>query len=104
MHIEVELAFEVMRTELSKVCFIPDDDIRPANTVEAGPTREEGVENWRYVFEVLEDELALMAGRYVRICYDNKRNKKGITGVGGRTTDVGGGGGNLLGRPPPRPP
>jgi len=53
MDIKVELALEVVGAELSKVRFIPDDDVRPADTMEAGPTREKGVENGRYVFKVL---------------------------------------------------
>ena len=69
MHVKVKLAFEVVRTELSKVRFVPNDEVRPADTMETGPTREKGIEDGGYVLEVLGDELALEVG-YVRICQD----------------------------------
>ena len=67
MDVKVELAFQVVRTELSEMGFIPDDDVCLADAMEAGPTREKGVEDGGYVFEVLRDELTLVAG-HVRIC------------------------------------
>jgi len=103
MHIKVEFALEIVRTELPKVRFVPDDDVRPADTMETGPTREEGVEDGRYVFEVLRDELALRSENTsgYAMTTDGTNEDRGAEK---RTTDVGGGGGNLLGRPPPSPP
>ena len=37
VHVEVELALEVVRAELAKVCLVPDDDVRLADLVEPGP-------------------------------------------------------------------
>ena len=61
MHVEVELALEVVRAELAEVRLVPDDDVRLADRVEARPAREEGVDDRGDVFEVLEEELALWA-------------------------------------------
>jgi len=53
MHIEVELALEIMRAKLAKVGLIPNNDIRRANFVKPRPAREKGVDNgWNFV-EVL---------------------------------------------------
>ena len=62
VHIEEELALEIVRTKLSKVRFIPDDDVCLADSAEASPAGEEGVEDRRYVLEVLRNELALIMG------------------------------------------
>ena len=61
VHVEVELALEVVRAELAEVRLVPDDDVRLADRVEARPAREEGVDDRGDVFEVLEEELALWA-------------------------------------------
>ena len=106
----IELALEVVRAELAEVRLVPYDDVRLADVVEAGPAREEGVDDRRDVLEVLEEELALGAhSRY------GAGGRKGGTDNGqwlvrghgqrrGRTTVVGGGGGGLRGRPLPMGP
>jgi len=50
-----------VRAELAKVGLIPYDKVRCADFVEARPTREKGVDDWREVFEVLEDKFFLDA-------------------------------------------
>ena len=45
MHVEVELAFEVVRTELSEVRFVPDDNVCLADVVETRPTGEKCVDD-----------------------------------------------------------
>ena len=59
MHIEVELALEVVAAELAKVCLVPYDCRRLADFVEPCPTREEGVNYRGYMFLVLLNEFAL---------------------------------------------
>lgn len=59
MDIKIEFAFEVVRPEFSKMGFVPDDDIRMANPMEAGPAGEEGVDNGGDVLLVLEQEFFL---------------------------------------------
>lgn len=53
MHIEIELAFEIVRPEFSKVGLIPDDNIGLADIVEACPAREEGVYDWGQELAIL---------------------------------------------------
>lgn len=59
MHVEVELAFEVVRAELSKVSLVPNDDVRVPNFVEARPARKEGINCGSDVLCILVEEFAL---------------------------------------------
>lgn len=59
VNIEIELAFEVMGGEFSKVCFIPDDKIGGTDVVKTSPAGQEGVDDGGEVFEILEKKLAL---------------------------------------------
>lgn len=61
MHVEIELPFQIMRTEFPKVSFIPDDDVRLSYSVEAGPAGEERVYDGCNMLEVLLSELGLCA-------------------------------------------
>jgi hypothetical protein len=59
VHVEVELALEVVRTKLAEVGLVPDDDVRVTDLVEACPAREKGIDGWRDVLGTLVEELAL---------------------------------------------
>jgi hypothetical protein len=59
MHIEIELALEVVRAEFSKVGLVPDDDVRFTYLVEARPAGEECVYDGGQVFAILLDKLGL---------------------------------------------
>jgi hypothetical protein len=59
MDVEVKFALDVMGPEFSKMGFVPDNDVRMADFMETGPTREECVHDRGYVFKILEQELSL---------------------------------------------
>ena len=96
VHIEVELALEVVAAELAKVRLVPDDGVGLADFVKACPAREQRVDDGWDVFEVLEEELAL------RTVWVRCRNRD-MVGMAALTIDVGGGSGCWRTRPPPIP-
>lgn len=64
MHVEIELALEIVRAEFAEMGFVPDDDVGSTNFVEAGPAGEEGVDDGWDMFHVLHQEFTLrMAAR-----------------------------------------
>lgn len=88
--IEVELAFEVVGAELAKVCFIPHDDVGGPNVVKTSPAGQQGVNDGREVFEILEKKFALK---------ENKVNEEQGVQLGEHTMEVAGGGGGWGIRP-----
>ena len=59
MHIEVELAFEVMRAKLAEMCFIPDDNVGSTYVVKTSVAGKECVNYRWYVFHILKKEFSL---------------------------------------------
>ena len=57
--IKVELPLEIVRPKLAEVGLIPDDDVRVPNTIEARPARQEGIDCWWKMLEILLDEFRL---------------------------------------------
>lgn len=92
VHVEVELALEVVRAELAKVRLVPHDDVGGADFVEARVACEEGVDDGWEVFEILEREFFL---RGVSGCVYRGSSRA-------HTSDVGGGSGGCGSRPLPR--
>ena len=97
VHVKVELALEVVRPKLAKVGFIPHDEVGEPNLVEAGPAREEGVDDGLEHVEVLVYKFFLSERVHCQMKLAAAVRRM-------RTREVGGGGGRCGSLPLPMRP